>query len=81
MVNRRASLKDTVTQERFNAKISTHFVISIAVLENVPPDTGLQNRATFSTLNVGLAGTGNQSRATCTNRSAIYYATCACICL
>jgi hypothetical protein len=37
----------------------THFIISIAVLENVPPDAGLQNRATFSTLNVGLVGTGN----------------------
>jgi hypothetical protein len=32
---------------------------SIAVLENVPPDVELQKRATFSTLNVGLAGTGN----------------------
>jgi hypothetical protein len=57
----------------------THFIISIAVLENVPPDAGLQKRATFSTLNVGLAGTGNRSRATCvassgTNRSAIHYA-------
>jgi hypothetical protein len=34
------------------------FIISIAVLENVPPDAGLQKRATFSTLNVGLVGTG-----------------------
>jgi hypothetical protein len=25
----------------------THFIISIAVLENVPPDAGLQKRATF----------------------------------
>jgi hypothetical protein len=25
----------------------SHFIISIAVLENVPPDTGLQKRATF----------------------------------
>jgi hypothetical protein len=32
----------------------TPFIISIAVLENVPPDAGLQKRATFSTLNVGL---------------------------
>jgi hypothetical protein len=57
----------------------THFIISIAVLENVPPDAGLQKRATFSDLNVGLAGTGNQTPATCvassdTNRSAIHYA-------
>jgi hypothetical protein len=57
----------------------THIIILIAVLENVPPDAGLQKRATFSTLNVGLAGTGNQTRATClassgTNRSAIHYA-------
>jgi hypothetical protein len=29
--------------------------LSIAVLENVPPDAGLQKRAAFSTLNVGLA--------------------------
>jgi hypothetical protein len=42
-----------------------HFIISITVLENVPPDAGLQKRATFSTLNVVLAGTGNQTRATC----------------
>jgi hypothetical protein len=35
----------------------THFIISIAVLENVPPDAGLQKRATFSTLNLGLAKT------------------------
>jgi hypothetical protein len=56
----------------------THFIISIAVLE-MPPGAGLQKRATFSTLNVGLAGTGNRTWATCvassgTNRSAIYYA-------
>jgi hypothetical protein len=29
------------------AKKLTHFIISIAVLENVPPDAGLQKRATF----------------------------------
>jgi hypothetical protein len=57
----------------------THFLISIAVLENVPPDAGLQKRATFPTLNVGLAGTRNRTRATCvassaTNHSAIHYA-------
>jgi hypothetical protein len=61
------------------ANVLTHFIISIAVLDNVPPDAGLQKRATFSTLNVGLARTGNQTRATCvaccgTNRSAIHYA-------
>jgi hypothetical protein len=33
----------------------SHFIISIAVLENVPPDAGLHIRATFSTLNVGLS--------------------------
>jgi hypothetical protein len=43
----------------------THFIILIAVLENVPPEAGLHKRATFSTLNIGLAGTGNQTRATC----------------
>jgi hypothetical protein len=57
----------------------TQFIISIAVLENVPPDTGLHKRATFPTLNVGLAGTGNRPRATCVassvaRRSAIHYA-------
>jgi hypothetical protein len=39
----------------------TSFISSIAVLENVPSDAGLQKRATFSTLNVGLAGTKNQT--------------------
>jgi hypothetical protein len=29
------------------ANLLTHFIISIAVLENVHPDTGLQKRATF----------------------------------
>jgi hypothetical protein len=61
------------------ANILTHFIRSIAVLGNVPPDAGLQKRATFSTLNVGLAGIGNRTRATCvassgTIRSAIHYA-------
>jgi hypothetical protein len=45
------------------AKNLTHFIISIAVLENVLLDAGLQKRDTFSTLNVGLAGTGNQTTA------------------
>jgi hypothetical protein len=59
----------------------THFIFSIAVLENVPPDEGVKKRTTFSTLNIGLAGTGNRDRDTCvassgTNRSAIYYAFC-----
>jgi hypothetical protein len=45
---------------------------------NVLPDAGLQKRANFSTLIVGLAGTGNRTRATCvagtgTNCSAIHY--------
>jgi hypothetical protein len=43
------------------AKKLTHFIISIAVLENVLPDAGLEKRATFSTLNVGLAGIGNRT--------------------
>jgi hypothetical protein len=47
------------------ANLLTHFIISIAVLENESPDAGLQKRATFSTLNVGLAGTGNRTQATC----------------
>jgi hypothetical protein len=60
------------------AKNFTHFIIGIAVLENMPPDAGLQKRANFSTLNVGLAETGNQTRATCvagsvTRSSAIHY--------
>jgi hypothetical protein len=59
------------------ANILTHFIISIAVLENVPLDAGLQKRATSP--NIGLAETGNQTRATCvagsfTRRSAIHYA-------
>jgi hypothetical protein len=62
------------------AKNLTHFIISIAVLENVPPDAGLQTeKSHFSTLNVGLAGTGNRTWSTCvagsvTRRSAIHYA-------
>jgi hypothetical protein len=49
-----------------------HVTVSIAVLENVPLDAGLQKI-------LGLAGTGNQTRATCVassgnNRSAIHYA-------
>jgi hypothetical protein len=61
------------------AILSTHFIISIAGLENVPPDAGFQKRASFSTLNVGLAGIGNRTRATSvassgTSRSAIHYA-------
>jgi hypothetical protein len=61
------------------AILLTYFIISIAVLENVPHDTGLQKRATFSNLNVGTAGTGDQTRATCVagsvaRRSAIHYA-------
>jgi hypothetical protein len=37
----------------------TLFIIPIAVLANVSPNVGLQKRGTLSTLNVGLAGTGN----------------------
>jgi hypothetical protein len=40
------------------ANCLTHFITSIAVLENVPSNAGLQKRATFSTRNVGLAGLG-----------------------
>jgi hypothetical protein len=44
----------------------------------VPPGAGLQKRANFSTLIVGLAGTENRTRDTCVagsgkNRSAIHY--------
>jgi hypothetical protein len=44
----------------------------------MPPDAGLQKRANFSTLIVGLAVTGDQTRAirvagSGDNRSAIYY--------
>jgi hypothetical protein len=73
------SVQPQVSTDLGYCNFVTHFIISIAVLENVPPDTGLQKRATFSTLNVGLAGTGNQTRATCVassvaRRSAIHYA-------
>jgi hypothetical protein len=59
------------------AKNLTHFIISIAVLENVPLSR-VTEKSNFSTLNVGLAGTGNQTRATCmagsvSRRSAIHY--------
>jgi hypothetical protein len=40
-------LKMWVTFACATAKILTHFIISIAVLENVPPEAGLQKRATF----------------------------------
>jgi hypothetical protein len=61
-----------------DAKILTHITISIAVVKNVPTDAGLQKRATFSILNVGLTGTGNQTQATYmassfTRRSSILY--------
>jgi hypothetical protein len=41
-----------------SAKFVTHFLISIAVLENVPSDAGLQKRATSSTLKEGLSVPG-----------------------
>jgi uncharacterized membrane protein YagU involved in acid resistance len=40
-------LKMWVTFAYTTAIFLTHFIISIAVLENVPPDAGLQKRATF----------------------------------
>jgi hypothetical protein len=40
-------LKTWVTFACTTAKNLTHFIILIAVLENVPPDAGLQKRATF----------------------------------
>jgi hypothetical protein len=52
-------LKKKDTYACATAKKITHFIFSIAVLENVPPDVGLQKKDTFSTLNVGLARTGN----------------------
>jgi hypothetical protein len=41
-----------VFQTLATANFYTHFINSITVLENLPPDGGLQKRATFSTLNV-----------------------------
>jgi hypothetical protein len=60
------------------AKFLTHFIISIAVLENVPLSR-VTEKSNFSILNVGLARTGNRTRATCmagsvSRRSAIHYA-------
>jgi hypothetical protein len=60
------------------AKFLTRFIISIAVLENVPLSR-VTEKSNFSTLNVGLAGTGKRTRATCmagsvSRRSAIHYA-------
>jgi hypothetical protein len=43
------------------AKFLTHFIISIAVLENVPLSR-VTEKSKFSTLSVGLAGTGNQTQ-------------------
>jgi hypothetical protein len=40
-------LKMWVTSACTTAIFLTHFIISIAVLENVPPDAGLQKIATF----------------------------------
>jgi hypothetical protein len=56
------------------AKFLTHFIISIAVLENVSLSR-VTEKSNFSTLN----GTGNRTRATCmagsvSRRSAIQYA-------
>jgi hypothetical protein len=41
-------LKMKVTFACATANFLTHLIISIAVLENVPPDAGLQKRAIFS---------------------------------
>jgi hypothetical protein len=67
------------------AKFLTDFIISIAVLENVPLSR-VTEKSNFSTLNVGLAGTGNRTRATCmagsvSRRSAIHYASRCMLCL
>jgi hypothetical protein len=43
------------------AKFLTHFIISIAVLENVPLSRATE-KSNFSTLSVGLAGTGNRTQ-------------------
>jgi hypothetical protein len=43
------------------AKFLTHFIISIAVLENLPLSR-VTEKSNFSTLNVGLAGTGNRTQ-------------------
>jgi hypothetical protein len=55
----------------------SNYIVKLQCLQRAP-DAGLQKRATFSTIIVVLAGTGNQTRATCkagsgTNRSAIHY--------
>jgi hypothetical protein len=42
-----SGLKMWVTFACATANFLTHFIISIAVLENVPPDAGLQKRDTF----------------------------------
>jgi hypothetical protein len=60
------------------AKFLTSFIISSAVLENVPLSR-VTEKNNFSTLNVGLAVTKNQTQATCmagsvSRRSAIHYA-------
>jgi hypothetical protein len=44
------------------AKFLTHFIISIAVLENSNVSLSrVTEKSNFSTLNVGLAGTGNRT--------------------
>jgi hypothetical protein len=58
-LHRQSNLPQSLHRLLATVKNLTHYIISIAVLENVPPDTGLQNRDIFSTLNIGLAGTGN----------------------
>jgi hypothetical protein len=42
----------------------SNYTVQLQCLQRAP-DAELQKRATFSTLIVGLAGTGNRTRATC----------------
>jgi hypothetical protein len=46
MLPRQSDLKVSADLS-YCAILLTHFIISIAVLENVPPDAGVQKRATF----------------------------------
>jgi hypothetical protein len=41
------SVQPQVSTDLGYCNFLTHFIISIAVLENVPPDAGLHKRATF----------------------------------
>jgi hypothetical protein len=70
------------SQTRDRARVCTDSPTSHKVSTDVawkgPPDAGLQKTANYSTLIVGLAGTGDWTQATCvvgsgTNHSAIHY--------